>query len=29
VRAHEISFHNPLLDDQSASTVYVAEKSDD
>jgi spermidine synthase len=29
VRAHEITFNNPLLDGQSASTVYVAEKSHD
>lgn len=29
VRAHVITFDNPLLDDQSASTVYVARKSDD
>ena len=29
VRAHIITFHNPLLDDRSASTVYVARKSDD
>jgi spermidine synthase len=29
VRAHEITFNNPLLDGQSASTVYVAGKSED
>jgi spermidine synthase len=29
VRAHVITFDNPVLDDQSASTVYVATKSND
>ena len=29
VRAHEVTFPNPLLDGESASTVYVASKADD
>lgn len=29
VRAHIVTFNNPLLDDRSASTVYVAKKSAD
>jgi spermidine synthase len=28
-RAHIVTFPNPLLDDESASTVYVAQKADD
>ena len=28
-RAHIVSFYNPLLDDNSASTVYVATKASD